>query len=49
MLQAIEMRDMPLMMGAFLVITIGIIIGVLVADLTYGMLDPRASRGGGAQ
>lgn len=49
MLQAIEMRDMPLMMGAFLVITIGIIIGVLIADLTYGMLDPRASRGDGAQ
>ncbi|MFC7196404.1 ABC transporter permease [Halosimplex aquaticum] len=34
-------RDYPVMMGAFLIITIAVVIGVFVADLTYGKLDPR--------
>jgi peptide/nickel transport system permease protein len=46
MLQAIEARDSPLMMGVFIAITIAVVIGVFVADLTYGFLDPRASAGG---
>jgi ABC-type dipeptide/oligopeptide/nickel transport system permease subunit len=40
--EAISARDYPLMMGGFIVITIAVTIGILVADLTYGMLDPRA-------
>jgi peptide/nickel transport system permease protein len=48
MLQAIEARDSPLMMGTFIAITIAVVVGVFVADLTYGYLDPRASAGGGA-
>lgn len=42
MLQAVEARDMPLMMGSFLVITIAVVIALLIADLTYGYVDPRA-------
>jgi peptide/nickel transport system permease protein len=46
MLQAIDARDSPLMMGVFIAITVSVVIGVFVADLTYGYLDPRASAGG---
>jgi peptide/nickel transport system permease protein len=46
MFQAIDARDYPLMMGAFLLITIAVAIGVFVADLTYGKIDPRAGSGG---
>lgn len=38
-------RDYPLLMGGFLFITIGVILGVYIADLTYGLIDPRASTG----
>lgn len=41
--RAIGARDYPLMMGAFLVISITVVLGLLVADLTYGLIDPRAS------
>jgi peptide/nickel transport system permease protein len=46
MFQAIQTRDYPLMMGCFMVIILMVITGVLIADLTYGKLDPRASGGG---
>lgn len=39
-------RDYPLLMGGFLFITFGVIIGVYIADLTYGLVDPRAGEGG---
>ena len=35
-------HDYPLMMGGFLVITFSVILCLLVADLTYSFLDPRA-------
>jgi peptide/nickel transport system permease protein len=47
MFQAIERGDYPVMMGAFLIITLGVVIGVFIADLTYGKIDPRAESGGG--
>jgi len=46
MFDAINARDYPLMMGAFLLIVIGVTLGVYVADLTYGMIDPRAGMEG---
>ena len=46
MFKAIKVRDYPLMMGAFLLITIAVTIGILIADLTYGYIDPRVSREG---
>lgn len=47
MFRGIEARDYPLMMGAFILITIAVVIGIYIADLTYGRLDPRAGSGGG--
>jgi ABC-type dipeptide/oligopeptide/nickel transport system permease component len=43
MFEAISAKDYPLMMGTFLFITVGVIAGVTLADLTYGFIDPRAS------
>lgn len=43
MFQAVEFRDYSLMMGIFLIISIAVVIGLLVADLTYGLIDPRIS------
>ena len=45
MYQGISARDYPLMMGTFLFITAGVIVGVYIADLTYGYIDPRAGGG----
>jgi peptide/nickel transport system permease protein len=42
LLDALYQRDYPLMMGGFMVITLAIVIALLVADLTYGWVDPRA-------
>lgn len=44
--QAVSARDYPLMMGGFLLITVTVILGVFIADLTYGKIDPRAESGG---
>ncbi|MFD1511916.1 ABC transporter permease [Halomarina rubra] len=44
--ESIGTRDYPLMMGSFLVITIAVVLAILIADLTYGKLDPRISAGG---
>jgi len=43
---SISARDYPLMMGGFIIITIAVVFAVLIADLTYGKLDPRAGIGG---
>lgn len=45
LVSAIDQRDYPVMMGAFILITVAVVIGIYVADLTYGKLDPRAKRG----
>jgi peptide/nickel transport system permease protein len=41
-------RDYPLLQGAFLLVTFGIVVMNLVADLTYPLLDPRIRRPGAA-
>lgn len=50
--RAVVANDYPLMMAAFILITTIVVLGLLVADLTYGLIDPRASTdrqsGGGA-
>ena len=46
LVRAIDHRDYPLMMGGFILITIAVTIGVLIADLTYSRLDPRIESGG---
>lgn len=45
MFQALEARDYSLMMGIFLVITVALVLSVFIADLTYGMVDPRVKSG----
>ena len=46
MFKAVMSRDYPLMMGAFILITVAVVIAIYVADLTYGKIDPRAETGG---
>lgn len=43
--RSLQARDYPLLMGGFLFITIATILGIYVADLTYGLIDPRAGGG----
>ena len=43
---AIETRDMPLLQGTVIFTTILVIIGNLVADILYSVLDPRIRVGG---
>ncbi|WP_436906911.1 ABC transporter permease [Halosimplex marinum] len=45
LLDAVNSNDYPLMMGTFLVITVALVVGVYVADLTYSKIDPRISAG----
>lgn len=39
-------RDYPLLRGAFLLLTLGVVLANLVADVTYPLLDPRVRRRG---
>jgi peptide/nickel transport system permease protein len=43
---ALLQRDWPLLMGAFVFFTTLTVVGVLIADLTYGVIDPRVNTGG---
>jgi peptide/nickel transport system permease protein len=40
--ESVIARDYALMQGVFLIITIGVILANLLADLTYPLVDPRA-------
>ena len=44
--KALQNRDYPLLMGAFVFYTGITVMAILLADLTYGFIDPRV-RGGG--
>lgn len=45
LVRAIDARDYSLMMGGFIIITFAVIVGILIADLTYSFIDPRIARG----
>jgi peptide/nickel transport system permease protein len=49
LVRAVNARDYPLMMGGFLIITMAVVVGIFIADLTYGLIDPRirSNEGGG--
>lgn len=47
--QGVVARDYPLLQGAFLLVTIGVVSANLLADLTYPLLDPRVRRPGAKQ
>jgi peptide/nickel transport system permease protein len=40
---ALERRDFPLLMGSLIFFTTITLVGVLIADFTYGIIDPRAN------
>lgn len=41
----VNSRDYPLVMGGFMIITLTVLAGIFLAELTYGYIDPRAGRG----
>lgn len=43
--EAVIARDYPLLQGAFLLVTTGVVGANVVADLVYPLLDPRVRRG----
>jgi peptide/nickel transport system permease protein len=38
-------QDYPLVMGSFIFFGTVTVLGILIADLTYGLIDPRAESG----
>jgi peptide/nickel transport system permease protein len=40
---AVSQRDYPVLQGAFLLIAVAVVLANLLADLIYGLLDPRVS------
>ena len=48
MLQATEARDYPVLMGALTISVVMFVVAMLIADLTYSWIDPRAERAGEA-
>ncbi len=44
LLHAIDARDYPLMSGAFLLITVAVIVSNILADFLYSVVDPRIRR-----
>lgn len=45
-LSALNNRDYPLLMGALIFFTVVTLIGILIADMTYSIIDPRVKGGG---
>lgn len=45
MLYSVNRRDYPVLQGIFFIIAIMVIFSNLIADLLYGVLDPRVKRG----
>jgi peptide/nickel transport system permease protein len=46
LLRTINARDYTTMQGMFLVITIAVVVSNVLADLLFGVLDPRVRMGG---
>ncbi|WP_181685590.1 ABC transporter permease [Halorhabdus salina] len=44
-IEALEVRDYPVIMGVFIMITVALVVGIYIADLTYGKIDPRIETG----
>lgn len=44
LINAVNSRDYSLMMGCFIVITVAVIVGNLIVDLMYPLIDPRIVR-----
>lgn len=46
MFEGVNNRDYPLMVGGFMVICITVVITMIIADITYSRIDPRAQAEG---
>lgn len=46
LIKSVGARDYPLMTGAFLLITVAVILANLFSDMLYTVIDPRVRRGG---
>jgi peptide/nickel transport system permease protein len=46
MFDALNLRDYPLLMGGFIFFTGMTLLGIFIADMTYGIIDPRVVGGG---
>ncbi|MFD0502984.1 ABC transporter permease [Streptomyces chiangmaiensis] len=44
LLEAVGNKDFPLMQALFLFTTVGVLVANFLADITYGLLDPRVRR-----
>ena len=44
MLEAVSNKDYPLMQALFLFTTVGVLVANFLADMLYGVLDPRVRR-----
>jgi peptide/nickel transport system permease protein len=44
LLASVGTRDYPLMTGTFLIITVAVVVTGILADLLYGVIDPRVRR-----
>ncbi len=44
--EAVIARDYPLLQGAFLIVTLGVLVANVLADATYPLVDPRVRRNG---
>ena len=43
MIDSIAMRDYPVLMGLFLIVSLGVVVANLITDIIYSLLDPRIS------
>jgi peptide/nickel transport system permease protein len=43
--QAVLNRDYPVLQGAFLMLTVSVILASVISDAIYPLLDPRVRRG----
>lgn len=43
--KAVNARDYPLVVGGFVIVTITVLVGIFIAEMTYGHIDPRATEG----
>ena len=46
MIDSLAMRDYPVLMGLFLLVSVSVVVVNFITDLTYSVLDPRISYGG---
>lgn len=46
MYSAIQTQDYPVLMGSLIIFTTVTVIAIFIADITYGLVDPRISAGG---